>query len=96
MDVLSENAIEMTNELDSLVKNNSSELRLLKATVQKQQKSIQELTSVITSLKATLSNHETTINELCQDMSGVVEKTDVSTETEEDAGSTVKLDVSEK
>lgn len=96
MDVLSENAIEMTNELDSLVKNNSSELRLLKATVQKQQKSIQELTSVITSLKATLSNHETTINELCQDMSGVVEKTDVSTETEEDTGSTVKLDVSEK
>ena len=29
-------------------------------------------------------------------MSGVVEKTDVSTETEEDTGSTVKLDVSEK
>lgn len=97
MDVLSENAIDLTNELDTLVRNNSSELRLLKTTVQKQQKSIQELTSVITSLKATISNHDSTITELCQQSDSQAETTDVSTETEEqESSSSIKLNISEQ
>lgn len=97
MDVLNENTVELTNELDTLVRSNTSELRLLKTTVQKQQKSIQELTSVITSLRATISNHESTITELCQQSDSQIETADVATETDEvENDSPVELSVSEQ
>ena len=60
------NGAEISDELDSLVRNNNSEVKLLKLAVQKMQKQIQDLNSVITSLRGSISNHDGVINDLIE------------------------------
>tara|TARA_A100001011_G_C14294719_1_gene837921 strand:- start:1133 stop:1612 length:480 start_codon:yes stop_codon:yes gene_type:complete len=56
----------LSSETENLINTNNSEVRLLKSTLQKQQKSLQELNTLVTSLRATLSNNNVTIEELTQ------------------------------
>tara|TARA_B100000927_G_scaffold283773_1_gene271895 strand:+ start:52 stop:519 length:468 start_codon:yes stop_codon:yes gene_type:complete len=77
-------------DLDLVMQNNNNEIKLLKNTISKQQKSIQELTSLVTSLRATVSNLETTIENL-------VEETKSLNVNENDSKKgIVKLDISEE
>ena len=91
-----DNSTQNMDELDSLVRNNSSEIRLLKNTVQKQQKTIQELSSMLTSLKGAYTSHDNLINELSEQIykSSGVETVSVSTEMEGNEGGVMKLDFS--
>ena len=57
---------ETTEELDSLVRNNSSEVKLLKITIQKMQKNIQDIAGLVTSLRGTIANQEGVISELVE------------------------------
>jgi hypothetical protein len=60
------NGAETSDELDSLVRNNNSEVKLLKLAVQKMQKQIQDLNSVVTTLRGSISNHDGVINDLIE------------------------------
>ena len=71
----------------------SSEIKLLKTTLQKQQKTIQDLNSLITNLKASMLNQATTIEELAEQLNSMVvpESSD-----NKDKKSKIKLDISDK
>ena len=60
---------ETSDEIDSLVRNNNSEVKLLKLAIQKMQKQIQDLNSVVTTLRGSISNHDGVINELIEKVS---------------------------
>ena len=84
-------------ELDNIVRNSVSEIRLLKTTIQKQQKTIQELSSMLTSLKAVHSTHNNLINELSDRLnSSTVKTVSASTDMEDTEGGIMKLDISEQ
>ena len=82
-----------SDETQSIIMNNNSELKLLKTALQKQQKATQELNSLITSLKATIMNQNSTIEELTEQVNSV-NVVDSSKPTEKN--STLKLDISDK
>jgi len=60
------NSPETSDELDSLVRNNNSEVKLLKLAIQKMAKQIQDINSVVTTLRGSISNHDGVINELIE------------------------------
>lgn len=60
------NSPETSDELDSLVRNNNSEVKLLKLAIQKMAKQIQDINSVVTTLRGSFSNHDSVINELIE------------------------------
>ena len=93
-----DNSPQNMDELDSLVRNNSSEIRLMKNTLQKQQKTIQELSSMLTSLKGAYSSHDNLLNELTDQLAKApeVETVSVSTEMEATEDGVMKLDISEQ
>jgi hypothetical protein len=62
----SSNGLEPSDELDSLVRNNNSEIKLLKITIQKMQKHIQEIAGLVTSLRGTIANQDGVISELVE------------------------------
>jgi hypothetical protein len=62
----SSHGFEPNDELDSLVKNNNSEIKLLKITIQKMQKHIQEIAGLVTSLRGTIANQDGVISELVE------------------------------
>jgi len=79
-----------SSELENFRQNTNSELKLLKSSFAKQQKSMQELTTLVTSLRATISNQNTTINNLTEELnSTTLQDTDVKNK------STMKLHISE-
>ena len=94
----SDNLTQNIVEIDNLVRNTSSEIRLLKTTIQKQQKTIQELSSMLTSLKAAHSTHDNLINELTEQLAKApeVKTVSASTDMEDTEGGIMKLDISEQ
>jgi uncharacterized coiled-coil protein SlyX len=78
-------------ELENFTKNTNSEIKLLKTSLVKQQKNIQELSSLVTSLRGTISNQNSTIADLSEQLnnSNLNEQVDVKGQ------STVKLDISD-
>ena len=76
-------------ELENLVLNSNAEIKLLKSTITKQQKSIQDLTSLVTGLRATVSVQTSDLSELNNYFTN---KLNTSPELEK---SSVKLDISE-
>lgn len=62
----SSHGLEISDELDSLVRNNSSEVKLLKITIQKMQKNIQDIAGLVTSLRGTIANQDGVISELVE------------------------------
>ena len=79
-------------ELDNYTRTTNTELKLLKTTMQKQQKSVQELTTLVTSLRATISNQNNTIDELTNQLNSSKMVEDV---VDAKASSTVKIDITE-
>ena len=63
------NSSETSDEIDSLVRNNNSEVKLLKLAIQKMQKQIQDLNSLATALRGSISNHDGVINDLIEKVS---------------------------
>ena len=63
------NSSETSDEIDSLVRNNNSEVKLLKLAIQKMQKQIQDLNSIATALRGSISNHDGVINDLIEKVS---------------------------
>ena len=57
---------ETSDELDSLVRNNNSEVKILKLAIQKMQKQIQDLNTLATTLRGSISNHDGVINDLIE------------------------------
>jgi DUF438 domain-containing protein len=89
------NSSETSDELDSLVRNNNSEVKLLKLAIQKMQKQIQDLNSVVTTLRGSISNHDGVINELIEkvtntNLSGL---SSVYETSEEDKDSNIELNI---
>jgi chromosome condensin MukBEF ATPase and DNA-binding subunit MukB len=89
------NSSETSDELDSLVRNNNSEVKLLKLAIQKMQKQIQDLNSVVTTLRGSISNHDGVINELIEkvtntNLSGL---SSVYETSEEDRDSNIELNI---
>tara|TARA_B100001121_G_C18629253_1_gene593463 strand:- start:721 stop:1209 length:489 start_codon:yes stop_codon:yes gene_type:complete len=76
-------------ELENLVVNSNAEIKILKNTISKQQKSIQELTSLVTSLRATVSSQTSDISVLTEQL-----QSKLTTSTEPDKN-TIKLDISD-
>ena len=60
------NGGEVSDELDSLVRNNNSEVKILKLAIQKMQKQIQDLNTLATTLRGSISNHDGVINDLIE------------------------------
>ena len=60
------NGGEVSDELDSLVRNNNSEVKILKLAIQKMQKQIQDLNTLATTLRGSISNHDGVLNELIE------------------------------
>lgn len=79
-------------ELDNYTRTTNTEIKLLKTSMQKHQKSIQELSSLVTSLRATISNQNNTIDELTNQLNSSKMVEDV---VDTKASSTVKLDISD-
>jgi hypothetical protein len=89
------NSSETSDELDSLVRNNNSEVKLLKLAIQKMQKQIQDLNSLATTLRGSISNHDGVINELIEkvtntNLSGL---SSVYETSEEDRDSNIELNI---
>jgi len=89
------NGAEISDELDSLVRNNNSEVKLLKLALQKMQKQIQDLNSVVTTLRGSISNHDGVINDLIEkitntNLSGL---SSVYETSEEDKDSNIELNI---
>lgn len=89
------NGGEVSDELDSLVRNNNSEVKLLKLAVQKMQKQIQDLNSVVTTLRGSISNHDGVISDLIEKItnttiSGLSNVYETNDENEE---SQIELDI---
>ena len=82
----------VSEEVSTMLSNNSSEIKLLKTTLQKQQKAIQDLNSLITNLKASMLNQATTIEELSEQINSMV----VPESSDKDKKSKIKLDISDK
>jgi len=74
-------------ELESLVLNSNAEMKILKNTISKQQKSIQELTSLVTSLRGTVASQTADISVLTENLPSKL--------TMEPEKNKVKLDISE-
>lgn len=111
-----EQIIENINSSDNANNNsfandqNTNEIKLLKSTIQKQQKNIQELNTLVTSLKATLLNTEHIISDLTDkfdtmnnhdinDYSSKITNTTKganTTNTNSEKKSSIKLDIAEK
>jgi len=53
-----ENSSTNNSQLDSQLEQSNNEIRLLKAALQKQNKQVTELTTIVTVLKGTISNHD--------------------------------------
>ena len=96
----SEKSDGLTVEQENTISNNSSEIKLLKQNLQKQQKSIQELNALVTSLKATVFTQESTIENLNDKInsntSNVQKQPNVEKQPNAQKPSSVKLDISEK
>lgn len=60
------NGGEVSDELDSLVRNNNSEVKILKLAIQKMQKQIQDLNTLATTLRGSISNHDGVLNDLIE------------------------------
>lgn len=84
------NNSEPSADFDIMMQNTSSEMKLLKNSMQKQQKSINELTSLVTSLRATILNQEKVIDDLSQ------QTRTLNTEENDEKKGTVKLDISDQ
>lgn len=87
-----------SGELENFARNTNSELKLLKTSLVKQQKSVQELTTLVTSLRGTISNQNATIADLTEQLNTAT--LGQSTETKLDEPdvkreATMKLDISE-
>jgi len=78
-------------ELENFTRNTNSELKLLKTSLQKQQKSVQDLTSLVTSLRGTISNQNNTIADLTEQLNN----SKVTEAVDSKGQSTVKLDISD-
>ena len=82
-------------ELENFTKNTNSEIKLLKASLIKQQKNIQELSSLVTSLRGTISNQNTTIADLSEQLSEQLNNSKLNEQVDVKGQSTVKLDISD-
>lgn len=80
----------LSSETENLITTNNSEIRLLKSTLQKQQKTLQELNTLVTTLRATISNNNVAIEELTDKLNNMASSQNL------DNKSTVKLDLSDK
>jgi hypothetical protein len=89
------NSSETSDELDSLVRNNNSEVKLLKLAIQKMQKQIQDLNSVVTTLRGSISNHDGVINELIEKVTNTTLSglSSVYETSEEDKDSNIELNI---
>jgi uncharacterized coiled-coil protein SlyX len=89
------NGGEVSDELDSLVRNNNSEVKLLKLAIQKMQKQIQDLNSVVTTLRGSISNHDGVINELIEKVTNtnISGLSSVYETSEEDKNSNIELNI---
>lgn len=92
-----------TNDNSLVHEQNNSEIKLLKSTIQKQQKSIQELNTLVTNLKANSLNNENMVNDLSNkfDMINSSPNTNDTKNTKNtnnnlEKKSTIKFDISEK
>jgi hypothetical protein len=90
------NSSETSDELDSLVRNNNSEVKLLKLAVQKMQKQIQDLNSVVTTLRGSISNHDGVINDLIEKITNTTISglSNVYETNDENEDSQIELDIS--
>ena len=90
------NGAEVSDELDSLVRNNNSEVKLLKLSIQKMQKQIQELNTVVTTLRGSLSNHDGVINDLIEKVTNtnISGLSNVYETSEENEDSNIELNIS--
>jgi hypothetical protein len=90
------NGAETSNELDSLVRNNNSEVKLLKLAVQKMQKQIQDINSLVTTLRGSISNHDGVINDLIEKITNTTISglSNVYETNDEDEDSQIELDIS--
>lgn len=80
----------LSSETENLITTNNSEIRLLKSTLQKQQKTLSDLNTLVTTLRATISNNNVTIEELTEKLNNMASSQNL------DNKSTVKLDLSDK
>lgn len=87
-----------SGELENFTRNTNSELKLLKSSLVKQQKSVQELTTLVTSLRGTISNQNATIADLTQQLNSATlnQSTEIKVdESDVKSQSTMKLDIYE-
>lgn len=87
-----------SSELENFTRNTNSELKLLKSSLIKQQKSVQELTTLVTSLRGTISNQNATIADLTEQLNSATLGQSTETKLDESdvkSQSTMKLDISE-
>lgn len=87
-----------SGELENFTRNTNSELKLLKSSLVKQQKSVQELTTLVTSLRGTISNQNATIADLTEQLNSATlgQSTEIRVdEPDVKSQSTMKLDISE-
>lgn len=89
------NSSETSDEIDSLVRNNNSEVKLLKLAIQKMQKQIQDLNSLATALRGSISNHDGVINDLIEKVSNtnLSGLSSVYETNEEDKDSNIELNI---
>tara|TARA_R110002074_G_scaffold136666_1_gene281469 strand:+ start:50 stop:604 length:555 start_codon:yes stop_codon:yes gene_type:complete len=87
-----------SGELENFTRNTNSELKLLKSSLIKQQKSVQELTTLVTSLRGTISNQNASIADLTDQLNSATLNQSTETKLDESdikSQSTMKLDISE-
>jgi hypothetical protein len=90
-----------SDELENYTRNTNSELKLLKTALAKQQKSMQELTTVVTSLRGTISNQNVTIADLTEQLNNATlnQSHEVKLEKQDEPDvkgqTTMKLNISE-
>jgi len=105
LDMIEENGggggIANSDELENYTRNTNSELKLLKSSLVKQQKSMQELTTLVTSLRGTISNQNATIADLTEQLNNATlnqpheVKLEKQDEPDVKGQTTMKLDISE-
>jgi len=87
-----------SGELENFTRNTNSELKLLKTSLIKQQKGVQELTSLVTSLRGTISNQNASIADLTEQLNNATlnQSTEIKLdESDVKSQSTMKLNISE-
>ena len=87
-----------SDELENFTRNTNSELKLLKSSLIKQQKGVQELTSLVTSLRGTISNQNASIADLTEQLNNATlnQSTEIKLdESDVKSQSTMKLNISE-